>query len=128
MTRKVKQIFAFFFVAMVLLTTSGFALHTITCEMTGNTYQSVIEKKCCCEGSTADECCNEESLVVKVDSQAPLKEFNFDVNPVFFGAFFSRIIKLVHPAVNKVNYLNYFKHSPPLPEQEIIILVQSFLL
>lgn len=113
---------------VVLLTTSGVALHTITCGMSGETYRSVIEKKCCCEDSTEDECCNEESLVVRVDSHAPLKEFNFEVNPVFFGVFFTHFIKLLHPAVNKVNYLNYSEHAPPLHEQEIIILVQSFLL
>lgn len=125
---KVKQIIAFFVAAVVFLATSGFALYTITCQMTGGTYHSVIEKTCCCEGSTEEKCCSEESLVVKVDSQAALKEFNFNVNPVFFGAFVTQFIELVHPVLYKVDYLSYFKHSPPLPEQEIIILVQSFLL
>ncbi|MBW3545395.1 MAG: hypothetical protein KY428_07345 [Bacteroidetes bacterium] len=127
--RKVKQIFALFFAAVVFLTTSGFAFHTIQCQITGDTYHSVIDKECCCAISTeARKCCNEESLVVKVDSQAALNELNFDVNQVLFGEFFTHFIKLFHPAVNKVNYLNYSEHSPPLHEQEIIILVQSFLL
>lgn len=127
--KKVKQIFVFFFAAMVFLTTSGFAFHTIQCQITGDTYQSVIDKKCCCELSAQrKKCCNEESLVVKVDSQVDLKGFNFHLNPLFLAAFYTQYIELYLPAEYEVKYLSYFKHSPPLAEQEIIILVQSFLL
>lgn len=127
--RKVKQIFALFFAAVVFLTTSGFAFHTIQCQITGDTYHSAIDKECCCAISTeARKCCNEESLVVKVDSQAALKGFSFNENPLFVAAFFNQFIRLYFPAEYEAKYLSYFKHSPPLPEQEIIILVQSFLL
>lgn len=128
--RKVKQIMAFFFAAVVFLTTSGFAFHTIQCQMSGDTYHSVIDKKCCCEASQENKrkCCNEETLVIKVDSQAALKELNSNVNPLFVAAFLTQYVALHFPAEYEVKYVNYLKHSPPLPEQEIIILVQSFLL
>lgn len=126
---RVKHILTVFLVGTVFLTTSGFALHTIQCQMTGDTYYSVVEKICCCEASgEKTKCCDEESLVIKVDSQAALKALKFDVNEVFVGAFFTYFVELVYPAANKANYLSYSRNSPPLPEQEIIILVQSFLL
>jgi hypothetical protein len=129
--RKAKQIFVFFFLAaMVLATTTGFAFYTIRCQFTGDTYHSVIDKKCCCEipKEIGEKCCDEESLTVKVDTQAALKEFNVDLNPLSVAAVFTQLIDLSFPAEYKVDYLNYFEHSHPLPEQKIIILVQSFLL
>jgi hypothetical protein len=128
--RKAKQILAFFVAAMVLTTTSGFAFHTIRCQFTGETYHSVIEKNCCCETpkEKGQKCCDEESLTVKVDTQAGLNQFNVNLNPLFVAAFFTQFIDLSFPAEYKVDYLSYFKYSAPLPEQEIIILVQSFLL
>jgi hypothetical protein len=128
--KKAKQIFVFFLAAMVLATTAGFAFYTIHCQLTGDTYNSIIDKKCCCQipKEIGEKCCDEESLTVKVDTQAALKEFNANLNPLFVAAFFTQFIDLSFPAEYKVDYLSYFKHSGPVPEQEIIILVQSLLL
>jgi hypothetical protein len=127
---RVKRIFVFFLATVVLTTTSGFAMHFIRCQMTGDTYHSVAEKCCCAaqQEEKAAKCCEQESMILKVDTQAAIKEFNFNINPVFLAAFTVAYIELDFSSVHKVDYLTYLKHFPPLPEQEIIIFVQSFLL
>jgi hypothetical protein len=128
--RKAKQVFGLFLAAMVLAATNGFALYTIHCQFTGDTYHAMMDKNCCCgiPKEIGEKCCDEESLTVKVDTQAALKEFNVDLNALSVAAFFTQLIDLSFPAEYKIDSLDYFKHSRPLPEQKIIIFVQSFLL
>ena len=126
-----KQILALSLVAVILTTTSGFALHSIRCLMTGEVYHSVVAQKCCCGSPQKEEskkCCDDETTVIKLDTEAALQKFNHNINPVFLTAFVANFIVINFPDRFINHHLNYLKDSPPLPEREIIIFVQSFLL
>lgn len=121
---------AFTLVAVLLTSTSGFAVHTIQCLITGDTYESLIEKECCC-GTPKQEgkkCCDDKSSFENVDAEVAQQEVSYNINPVFFTALIIQLTNLQLPALQEAQYLNYLKNSPPLPDQDIVTLVQSFLL
>lgn len=117
--------------AMVILTvSSGFSFHSIECQMTGEEFHSIITKSCCCGTPMQDKskkCCNEESVILELDEDYTLDQTSPQVSPVFLAAFISHFVFNSLPsATQKFDSVNL--KSPPLPDREIVILVQSFLL
>lgn len=99
--------------------------------MTGEEYYSAITKSCCCGTPQQDEskkCCTEQSTLVKLDTEYASQQVAPEINPVFVAAFISHFVLFSIPQPSLEANLNYLTQSPPLPDREIIILVQSFLL
>jgi len=98
--------------------------------MTGEEYYSAITKSCCCGTPQQDEskkCCDEESVILKLDTEYSYQQTAPEINPIFFAAFVSHFIIDSFPLASR-NFNSYYLKTPPLPDREIFILVQSFLL
>ncbi len=129
--KKLKQIVCLTLAMVMLAVMSGFSFHSIRCLMTGEEYHTVITKPCCCSVPQQDEskkCCTEESTLVKLDTEYSNQQVAPEINPVFVAAFISHFVLFSIPQPSLEANLNYLTQSPPLPDREIIILVQSFLL
>lgn len=99
--------------------------------MTGEEYYSAITKSCCCGTPQQDEskkCCAEKSTLVKLDTEYAIQQVAPEINPVFVAAFISHFVLFSITQSSLDANLNYLTQSPPLPDREIFILVQSFLL
>ena len=115
---------------VIVAVSSGFSFHSIECQMTGEKFHSVITKSCCCGSPMQDEsikCCDEESVILKLDEDYTLEQVTPQVNPVFLAAFISSFVFDGIPSVSK-KFDSVNLKSPPLPDREIFMLVQSFLL
>ncbi len=131
--KKLKQIVCLTLAMVMLAVTSGYSFHSIKCQMTGEEYYSAIIKSCCCGTPQQDEskkCCTEESTLVKLDSEYTKLQVAPEINPVFVAAFISHFVlfSIPQPSLALEANLNYLTQSPPLPDRQIFILVQSFLL
>ena len=127
--KKVKQIFTLLLASFMLIVSTGFALHSVECLITGETFHSVHNADCCCGTHEKHEqnCCDDETLVIKVDTEAVQKEFKTSVEPVFFTAFIIHFVNFAFSTAD-IDYSTSVRHTPPLPDRDIIILVQSFLI
>jgi hypothetical protein len=131
--KKLKHIVSLTLAMVMLAVTSGYSFHSIKCQMTGEEYNSVIKetKSCCCDTPQQDEskkCCTEKSTLVKLETEYASQQVAPEINPVFVAAFISHFVLFSITQSSIDANLNYLTQSPPLPDREIIILVQSFLL
>src|SRR3546814_8924293 len=117
---------------VMLIPTSGFALHSIKCLMTDQEFHSVGNSSCCCGTPREDEsqrCCDEETTTIKADRGAVQKELSSSVHPVFFAAFAVSFLTFEgYPDLEDEHFLHYLKIDPTPPKRDIIVLVQSFLI
>ena len=129
--KKLKHIVCLTLAMVMLAVSGGYSFHSIKCQMTGEEYYSAITKSCCCGTPRRDEskkCCTEESRLVKLDTEYAKLQVAPEINPVFVAAFISHFVLFSITQSSIDANLNYLTQSPPLPDREIIILVQSFLL
>lgn len=128
--KEIRKIFSLSLAVVILTSSSGFSFHSIECQMTGEVFHSVISKSCCCGSPMQDEskkCCDEQSVILELDNDYTHKQVVPLLSPVFLAAFISYFIYDGLPSsAQKFDSVNL--KSPPLPEREIIIFVQSFLL
>ncbi|MEX2594123.1 MAG: hypothetical protein WD426_15220 [Anditalea sp.] len=118
------------FLLLVLLTTStGFSLYTAFCQMTGESYSSVIiENHCCCpDTDSADMCCDQEAEYVQLDFESSVSALQINVDTHFFVAWIQYQVNQLFQDKD-LNPSKYFNYRPPLIERNIPVLVQSFLL
>jgi hypothetical protein len=71
-------------------------------------------------------CCENHHQVLQTDDTAKTQQISHGVNPVFFAALVRTIIL---PAIFSDKGQNtYAEYSPPLPERDVQVLFQTFLI
>ncbi|GAB3338570.1 hypothetical protein GCM10027429_23910 [Marivirga atlantica] len=71
-------------------------------------------------------CCENQHEVLQLDENANLQAFSVDVNPVFFVAFIHTYIQPVLFTDQAFVHNTYY--SPPIPDKDIQVLFQTFLI
>lgn len=126
----IKRILSLSLVVIMLFATNGFAVHTTLCLMTGDLYPSSGAKKCCCESpkDCGSKCCHEHTEVLKIDLEALQVKLDKNIDLTFFVAFVYQYLYLTFSPDGVTNLSNYDELKSPTAGQDIIVLVQSFLL
>jgi hypothetical protein len=87
------------------------------CESTLPLDEEIVKSKPCCE--------NQHQLI-QLDENAELKSLSFGLNPVFFVAFVQFFVhSILFPFQNLIQNAYY---PPPIPDKDIQILFQTFLI
>lgn len=83
----------------------------------------------CYDGEAEDiPCCNETSQELRID-ELLTKSFDFDASPgVYELDFVSLILTKDFDVSSKFEKPHFRYYSPPLPDQDIPVLIQSFLI
>ncbi|MEX2594815.1 MAG: hypothetical protein WD426_18760 [Anditalea sp.] len=124
----VKKIASFILLLVLLITSTGFSMYTVFCQMTGESYSSAIENHCCCQDTdSADRCCDEEAEFVQLDVETSVSKLQVNLDTHFFVAWVQYQVNQLLP-VKDLNTSKYFTYIPPLIERNITVFVQSFLL
>lgn len=72
------------------------------------------------------KCCENDVQTFKVTDEFQATAFDIKLNSQFIVAFTSYYIELFH--VDNEIYTDYFNYKPPLPDKDIPVLIQSFLI
>lgn len=125
-----KRILSLSLAVIMLFAANGFAVHTTLCLMTGDLYPSPGAKKCCCESpkNCGSKCCQEHTEILKIDLEALQVKLDKNACFTFFAAFVYQYLYLIFSPDRATNLLKYSKYKFPAAGQDVIVLVQSFLL
>ena len=116
-------------VIIFLIVTSGYTISTSFCKMSGKTTYSLVKKDCCCQSEEAVwNCCNNTTYFLNLDTKAVKTNVKIQVNDQFFLIpVQSFILSLLFPDT-KYKETRYAKYSPPPLEENIPVIIQSFLI
>ena len=84
------------------------------------------EEKPCEDNTIKDDCCRNEFQNFKITDEFQTSTYDVKLNVQFFVAFVSSYIKLF--TIENNNYSKYLNYHPPLPDKDISVLIQSFLI
>ena len=83
--------------------------------------ENMSEDKCCQNG-----CCQNVFENYKMSEEFQATFYNIEFNYQFIAAFTISQIKLF--TIKNENYSNYLFYRPPIPDKDIPVLIQSFLI
>ena len=71
-------------------------------------------------------CCENQHQVIQLDENLKIKSSTINTNPVFFVAFVHTFVRPLFFADQKL--VHYTDYSPPLPDKDVQVLFQTFLI
>lgn len=71
-------------------------------------------------------CCENQHQLIQLDENADLQAFSTEVNPTFFVAFVHSFVQPILFADQAFVHNTYY--SPPIPDKDIQVLFQTFLI
>lgn len=101
-------------------------LHNLDCGM------AMMEEGCDAEPTSNDTqvkakpCCENQHRILQLDENADIKSATVNTNTVFLVAFFQAFIQALVFADQKL--VHNSDYSPPLPDKDIQVLFQTFLI
>ena len=124
--RKLANIFLIF---LLLFSTTGVVISKHYC---GEILQAIVlhddTKSCCDSQEMPEDCCSDDVSVAKID-EIQLSHLNVDLSfspyILYYTAF--SLFEFSSEQLDETKFIAFFE-SPPIPDQEIFVLDQSFLL
>lgn len=101
-------------------------LHNPDCGM------AMMEQGCDAEPTSNDTqvkakpCCENRHQILQLDENADIKSSTVNTNPVFFVAFVHAFVQALIFADQKL--IHNTDYSPPIPDKDIQVLFQTFLI
>jgi len=133
-----KKVLSILLAVMFLISSTGFTISSHKCG--GKIHKQSLdfvaadlncgmeksERQPCENNTLKDNCCQNEFQSFKVTEEFQASADTEQLNPQFLIAFTTASINLFIGEKNTYNkYINY---SPPLPDKDIPVLIQSFLI
>ena len=132
-----KKIFSILLAAVFFLSSTGFTISSHKCG--GRIHKQHInftaedlscgmedeESNSCDTNSIEDDCCQNEFQTFKVTDQFQASNGG-SVDAYFLAAFVHATIQLF--TIESTDYSEYKNYKPPLPDKDIPVLIQSFLI
>lgn len=116
---------------LVLVSSSGIEIHKHYCGSVLESVSILTSKRSCCEDSAnmPAECCHNETEFIKTEISADLLVASHEQN-----AQPTRLEFIISSELDPVKYSHlrvsrsHRKYKPPLPDADILVRVQSFLI
>ena len=114
-------------IIIFLLSTVGITINEHFCGGILTEEAVFIEASCACGNSEMpSNCCKNENEYHQLDEDYTVVESDINLKATFITAFISNAISIYAADVYEVS--EYLSFKPPLIEQDITVLVQSFLI
>jgi hypothetical protein len=141
--RLVKKVISISLALLMLVSNVGFTLNTHFCggEAVETSFSIGLHNPDCgmpdmdrdCETIPSTEeqvkskpCCENQHQLIQLDENADLQAFSTEVNPTFFVAFVHSFVQPILFADQAFVHNTYY--SPPIPDKDIQVLFQTFLI
>lgn len=140
---KVKRILSISLAFLMLVSNIGFAMNTHFCggEAVKTSFSIGLHNPDCgmadmdrdCETIPSTEeqikskpCCENQHQLLQLDENADVQATSVEVNPVFFVTFVHSFVQPILFADQSLVHNTYY--SPPIPDKDIQVLFQTFLI